>query len=280
MLRYGTWFKNRGVEKDEIVAMDFVNSDSFIWVWFGLWSIGAKPAFINTGLSGKSLVHSIKTSTARLVLVDQEAKDKFDESVMREHGFMPATSSRGGQAKYGFELDQSELPKTVRNQTAPPPAAVEAGAVSEPLKRQRQLEIVFFDDALATQILALPATRLPDPVRANQTRMSMAMLIYTSGTTGLPKAAVVGWGRCSEGSKFVSEWLGLRNEVLYTCMPLYHSAASILGVCATLRAGSTICLSKKFSHKTFWPEIRASNATVLHYVGETCRYLLSALHLP
>jgi acyl-CoA synthetase (AMP-forming)/AMP-acid ligase II len=35
-------------------------------------------------------------------------------------------------------------------------------------------------------------------------------------------------------------------------------------------------LSKKFSHKTFWPEVRSSGATILHYVGETCRYLLSA----
>lgn len=35
-------------------------------------------------------------------------------------------------------------------------------------------------------------------------------------------------------------------------------------------------MSKKFSHKTIWPEIRESGATILHYVGETCRYLLSA----
>lgn len=63
---------------------------------------------------------------------------------------------------------------------------------------------------------------------------------------------------------------------MYTSMPLYHSSASVLGVCAVLRAGSTICLSSKFSHKTFWPEVRSSKATIIHYVGETCRYLLSA----
>jgi acyl-CoA synthetase (AMP-forming)/AMP-acid ligase II len=47
-------------------------------------------------------------------------------------------------------------------------------------------------------------------------------------------------------------------------------------VCSTLRAGSTLSLSAKFSHKTFWPEVVASNATIVHYVGETCRYLLAA----
>ncbi|KAF1841841.1 long-chain fatty acid transporter-like protein [Cucurbitaria berberidis CBS 394.84] len=274
VLRYGTWLKSKGVEKDEIVAMDFVNSDTFIWVWFGLWSIGAKPAFINYNLAGKSLVHSIKTSTARLVLVDQEGRDKFNDDVMREHGFVRTELERDGRAKYGFEMDQSDIPRSVRNQTKTPQAAVDAGAVSEPLRRQ--LEVVFFDDALALQILTLPPTRLPNVARDNQTRTSMAMLIYTSGTTGLPKPAIMSWGKCNGGTKFVSSWLSLKNNVLYTSMPLYHSSASVLGVCAVLRTGNTICLSKKFSHKTFWPEIRASNATMIHYVGETCRYLLSA----
>ena len=274
VLRYGTWLKSKGVEKDEIVAMDFVNSETFIWVWFGLWSIGAKPAFINYNLTGKPLVHTIKTSTARLIIVDQVGKEKFREDVMKEHGFVPATSGPGGQVKYGFEVDQSDVPRSIRNQTKTPQAAINAGAVSEPL--QRQLEIVFFDDALASHIRTLPPTRLPDAVRANQKRNSMAMLIYTSGTTGLPKPAVVSWGRSYVASRFVSRWLSLKDEVLYTSMPLYHSSASLMGVCAVLCGGGTISLSKKFSHKTFWPEIRASNATILHYVGETCRYLLSA----
>lgn len=41
-------------------------------------------------------------------------------------------------------------------------------------------------------------------------------------------------------------------------------------------AGATICIGKKFSTKTFWQEVRASNATIIQYVGETCRYLLAA----
>ncbi|KAF1942149.1 acetyl-CoA synthetase-like protein [Clathrospora elynae] len=261
VLRHGTWLKRKGVQKDEIVAIDFVNSETFVWLWFGLWSIGAKPAFVNYNLTGKSLVHTVKTSTARLVLVDQEGRDKFSEAMMKEHGFVPAEVG-ADQAKYEFEMDQSEVPRAVRNQAKTP--------------LQRQLNIVFFDDALAANILTLPPTRLPDSSRAGQKRNSMAMLIYTSGTTGLPKPAIFAWGKCNASARFISSWLSLKNEVMYTSMPLYHSSASVLGVCAVLRAGATICLSKKFSHKTFWPEVRSSNATILHYVGETCRYLLSA----
>lgn len=59
-------------------------------------------------------------------------------------------------------------------------------------------------------------------------------------------------------------------------MPLYHSSASLLATCAVLLAGMTLHLGHKFSTKTFWPEVRSSKATIIQYVGETCRYLLSA----
>jgi len=59
-------------------------------------------------------------------------------------------------------------------------------------------------------------------------------------------------------------------------MPLYHSSAALLGLCTTLENGSVIVIGKKFSTKTFWSEVRASNATIIQYVGELCRYLLAA----
>jgi acyl-CoA synthetase (AMP-forming)/AMP-acid ligase II len=59
-------------------------------------------------------------------------------------------------------------------------------------------------------------------------------------------------------------------------MPLYHSSASILGFLSALESGSTFALGRKFSTKTFWQEVRESEATIIQYVGETCRYLLSA----
>lgn len=62
----------------------------------------------------------------------------------------------------------------------------------------------------------------------------------------------------------------------YTCMPLYHGAAHGLGVTPVVHGGATLVLGRKFSHATFWPEVCASRATVIQYVGELCRYLLNA----
>ncbi|KAF2102827.1 very long-chain acyl-CoA synthetase/fatty acid transporter [Rhizodiscina lignyota] len=86
-LRYGNWLRTKyGVLPNEVVAMDFMNSDNFCWIWMALWGIGAKPAFINYNLASTPLLHSIRTSTARLVLVDPEVQKSFSEEVMKELG--------------------------------------------------------------------------------------------------------------------------------------------------------------------------------------------------
>jgi acyl-CoA synthetase (AMP-forming)/AMP-acid ligase II len=59
-------------------------------------------------------------------------------------------------------------------------------------------------------------------------------------------------------------------------MPLYHATATVMAVIPAIIHGYTVAIGHKFSNKTFWPEVRASGATVIQYVGETCRYLLAA----
>jgi non-ribosomal peptide synthetase component F len=84
-LKYGTWLKTRyGIKPKEIVAMDFLNSENFIFIWLGLWAIGAKPAFINYNLTGKALVHCIRVSTSRLLLVDPQIQDNVTQEVQNE----------------------------------------------------------------------------------------------------------------------------------------------------------------------------------------------------
>ena len=84
VLKYGTWIKSKfDVRPKQIVAMDFMNLEKFIFVWFGLWSIGAKPAFINYNLSGKPLVHCIKVSSTSLAFVDLEVKDNVSSDVIK-----------------------------------------------------------------------------------------------------------------------------------------------------------------------------------------------------
>lgn len=85
VLKYGQWLKKEaGVKKGDIVALDFQNSDTYIFLWLGLWSIGAKPAFINYNLSGASLAHCIKAATTKLCIVDPNVEGNVSQSVKDE----------------------------------------------------------------------------------------------------------------------------------------------------------------------------------------------------
>ena len=121
-------------------------------------------------------------------------------------------------------------------------------------------------------------TPTPEHRRKGLDPSSVRSLIYTSGTTGLPKATIMWTAREMNTGHSIAEYLQLKpgKSRMYTCMPLYHGAAHGLCVTPSIHAGSTVILSRKFSHKTFWPEVSASNATIIQYVGELCRYLVNA----
>ncbi|MGH3723944.1 MAG: long-chain-acyl-CoA synthetase FadD6 [Mycobacterium sp.] len=104
-----------------------------------------------------------------------------------------------------------------------------------------------------------------------------AFYIFTSGTTGLPKASVMTHYRWLRGMSGIGDMaLRLRpNDVLYSCLPLYHNNALTLAVSTTINAGATLAIGRSFSVSRFWDEVIASRATAFIYIGELCRYLLN-----
>ncbi|KAI5803819.1 hypothetical protein EDC01DRAFT_644946 [Geopyxis carbonaria] len=94
VLRHAAWLHERhGVKRGSIVAMDFMNKPAFIWLWFGLWALGATPAFINYNLVGDRLLHCVKAATASLVIVDDEIasvlEDEHTKKGLTENGQRP-----------------------------------------------------------------------------------------------------------------------------------------------------------------------------------------------
>jgi acyl-CoA synthetase (AMP-forming)/AMP-acid ligase II len=129
-----------------------------------------------------------------------------------------------------------------------------------------------FDGLLA----AAPPT--PPDRALRPTLNDVAAYIYTSGTTGLPKAALVRHSRLYRAGVV---WARLalryrRGDVMYCCLPLYHSNATLLAVGSVITAGATLALARKFSRTRFWDDVRAHGATQIIYIGELCRYLMNA----
>ena len=72
---------------------------------------------------------------------------------------------------------------------------------------------------------------------------------------------------------------GPNGDTIYVCMPMYHATAMVTAT-ACLSAGLTLAIGKRFRISTFWDDVRASDSTIIVYVGETARYLLAAPESP
>ncbi|XP_076019709.1 long-chain fatty acid transport protein 6 [Genypterus blacodes] len=114
---------------------------------------------------------------------------------------------------------------------------------------------------------------VPDTLRATSSLKAPTLYIFTSGTTGLPKAAVITHLQTLKAAGGFWALGGNEDDVLYICLPLYHSAASLLGIGGTIHLGATCILKKKFSASQFWDDCRKHDVTIFQYIGELCRYL-------
>ncbi|XP_048198497.1 long-chain fatty acid transport protein 1 isoform X1 [Perognathus longimembris pacificus] len=135
-------------------------------------------------------------------------------------------------------------------------------------------ESILPDTQLLDPLLKEAATTppAPPPSKGMDDRL---FYIYTSGTTGLPKAAIVVHSRYYRIAAFGYHSYSMREaDVLYDCLPLYHSAGNIMGVGQCIIYGLTVVLRKKFSASRFWDDCVKYNCTVVQYIGEICRYLL------
>lgn len=96
--------------------------------------------------------------------------------------------------------------------------------------------------------------------------------IYTSGTTGNPKPAVIKHFRYYWIAMGAGQAFGLTpDDVVYITMPLYHSAAGIMGIGSIIVLGTTVVIRKKFSASNFWKDCVKYNCTASQYIGEICR---------
>lgn len=107
VLRYANWLKTEHhVQKNEIVAFDCTNRPYFIFVWLALWSLGAKPAFINSNLRDKAFVHCVSISTARLLIIDGEIQDALNEETRSQLG--PDEKVKPSRPLYSIKVSAKE----------------------------------------------------------------------------------------------------------------------------------------------------------------------------
>ncbi|KAF2404571.1 acetyl-CoA synthetase-like protein [Trichodelitschia bisporula] len=72
VLRYAQFFLSQGIKPRELSSFYLTNSAEFIFSLLGLWAIASAPAMLNHHLGGDALMHCIKLSGAKSIIVDWE----------------------------------------------------------------------------------------------------------------------------------------------------------------------------------------------------------------
>jgi crotonobetaine/carnitine-CoA ligase len=99
---------------------------------------------------------------------------------------------------------------------------------------------------------------------------------YTSGTTGPAKAvARTHSALAAHCAHFV--WLTEYGpeDTLYTCFPLHHGIASVLGLITTLLSGGRLVVDERFSASRYWARIREHEATLAHVINPLVPILMA-----
>ncbi|XP_070539263.1 long-chain fatty acid transport protein 2-like isoform X2 [Ptychodera flava] len=130
------------------------------------------------------------------------------------------------------------------------------------------------------ELLKSPAEPISKDERIDVCKDDVSVYIFTSGTTGHPKAVNITYTSHVISCFLMMDLDVQRNDRIYNCLPLYHSAGFMLAFGLALNRGITMILAKKFSVHNFWDDCRRHNASIFMYVGELCRYLLTLPETP
>ena len=226
-----------GVRKGDHVALLLENRPETLWTFFALGKIGAVAVPMNVAARGELLAAQLALSECVGLVVEASLVERFAQV-------------------------RAKVP-AIRQLVA---IDVDADA-ARALAARLGLDVCAWDD--------LPEPSGEGPA-VDVSFRDPFLIMFTSGTTGPSKGSVSPQAYPVTYGLQRAECFGyLETDVLFTCLPLFHGNA-LIGTCfSALVAGATIALSRRFSVRSFWREVRDSGATQVNLLGAMANFLWS-----
>jgi crotonobetaine/carnitine-CoA ligase len=220
------------------VGMMVENRLEFLAGWFGTALAGAVHVPINLEYRGEILRHVLSNIQARVMLC--------------EDYLLPTLSAAMAGLEHGIETIVLLGDK---------PADAGGGAMPRVVA---WADFLAAGSAAATQEFCFRAPR------------DLGSIMLTSGTTGVSKGVMLCDKHTITHGREAAEAYGIRSDdVMYTCLPLFHANAQWSTVLAAMHAGARVVLSRRFSASRFWTEVVAANATQLAFLGTMLHILMA-----
>lgn len=225
-----------GVQPGDGVGLMMPNTPEFLYTFFGTQKIGAYVVPINVALKGEGLSYIINHSDSKALVINHNYIDEY-------------SSIRGGLNNIEHVIaDTIEAP----NNFQIPDGAASLSKIMNSSIESPSLEI--------------------NPE-------SLAIIMYTAGTTGLPKGVVMRYNKAVGGVPWSAFKMGgramvRRDDILYTCLPLFHANALFLTTIRGLCAEVNVVLSRRFSASRFWDETRRYGVTTFNSLGAMLSILM------
>lgn len=229
--RLGTALCDLGVQPGDRILGLLTNSREFMLAMIATHKVGAIFVPINTELRGNFLEHQVHNSSPRIIVVDNGLMERFDAV-----DTSPTAIETVLRVNDGSDSANS-TPKSL------------SGASHMPL--EPLLETVPRIEALATPV--------PEDV---------CTIMYTSGTTGPSKGVLMPQGHCylfALGTVAAMELT--QDDRYFCCMPLFHANGLFMQVYASLLAGASCHVTKRFSVTDWLNIVREEKITVTNALG-------------
>ena len=228
-----------GIHKTDKVSVYMPNSLEICLAWFGILKNGSVMVPINTAYVMDFLQYIIESSDSKIIIIAEEYLERLaniQDRIPNIEKVIVWTRNN----KDSFESNGYSKTQLISWNDF-----VTKGSDNEP-----EVEI---------------------------THMDHARLMYTSGTTGKSKGVVRPCAADYSSAQNYSSIMDLTSDdTVFTCLPLFHSNAMVMGVYPAMISGCKVIVEEKYSASKFWKWMKDFEVTKFNLVGVMSYFMWNA----